>query len=488
MKIVRWLGLPWMALSRRWRVGTGIGFALLFAAIAVAGPMKWRGFAGTPGIVHAMATFDCLFWALALSQSLLLAREAHRLLLPALGREVAASLMLYTLLTIALPALLLGWLGGNAAVVLTECALGAGLGMAYATLPAYMGVFVCFVPLLTDHAGSSLPMPAISPDGFLAWAAPCAAALWLLVAYFWRSNVRRDFGLSGTRRPIILNLRTQAWYGRTRSNHMEAELIRRRAKWLQPVVDLRRSGPGHAVRNLRIAMGGWGMPLTTTSRLQQFAVVLASMALPMLVMSVVWHGVDFPRSFLDSSKLPVFVLSVFGAVLALAQVQTLQRRWNRPNAELPLLALLPGLGDAAQVKRALLQANLLPTLGLQVPLTLAMLGFAAAVHMAAGACVMLLFGPLTGATMLASFALITVGGVRIGDGWQFALAIYGYLLINISVLLALPLFGSQPAIRSPVVALIAAVAWATLFAILLRLAQRGWRGLQQRPHPFLPNA
>lgn len=184
----------------------------------------------------------------------------------------------------------------------------------------------------------------------------------------------------------------------------------------------------------------------------------------------------------------MFVLSVFGAVLALAQVQTLQRRWNRPNAELPLLALLPGLGDAAQVKRALLQANLLPTLGLQVPLTLAMLGFAAAVHMAAGACVMLLFGPLTGATMLASFALITVGGVRIGDGWQFALAIYGYLLINISVLLALPLFGSQPAIRNPVVALIAAVAWATLFAILLRLAQRGWRGLQQRPHPFLPNA
>ena len=488
MKIVRLLELPWTAWSQRWRAGMGACFALLFAGAALAGVIHFHDANGLLHAAHILAGADGLFWACALSQSLLLAREAYRLHLPTLGREVIASLVLYALLSMALPALLLALLGGHAAVVLTECALGAGLGMAYATLPAYMGVFVCFVPLLTDHAGSSLPMPATSPDGFLAWAAPCTLALWLLIAGFWRSNVRRAIELGGKRQPIVLNLRMHAWYGHARSNHMEVELIRRRVKWLQPVVDLRRSGPGHAVRNLRIAMGGWGMPLTTTSRLQQSAVVLASMALPMLVMSVVWHGVDFPRSFLDSSKLPVFVLSVFGAVLALAQVQTLQRRWNRPNAELPLLALLPGLGDAAQVKRALLQANLLPTLGLQVPLTLAMLGFAAAVHMAAGACVMLLFGPLTGATMLASFALITVGGVRIGDGWQFALAIYGYLLINISVLLALPLFGSQPAIRNPVVALIAAVAWATLFAILLRLAQRGWRGLQQRPHPFLPNA
>ena len=488
MKIVRWLGLPWMALSRRWRVGTGIGFALLFAAIAVAGTMKWRGFAGTPGIVHAMATFDCLFWALALSQSLLLAREAHRLRLPRLGRNIVASLILYALLTIALPALLLSWLGGNAEVALTECALGAGLGMAYATLPAYLGVFVCFVPMLSEHAGPWLPMPARLPDGFLAWAAPCTLALWLLIASFWRSNVRRDLGLIRGRRPIIMNLRMQAWYGNTCSNNGEAELIRRRAKWLQPVVDLRFSGPGHTVRNLRIAMGGLGMPLTTSSRLQQVATGLASMALPLLVMGIAWHGQPFLSNFLGSGKLLVFGLSLLSAVLALAPAQTLRHRWNRPNAELPLLALLPGLGEAAQVKRALLQANLLSMLGLQVPLTLTILGFAAAVHMAAGACVMLLFGPLSGATMAASFALITLGGVRIGEGWQLALAIYGYLLINISVLLALPLFGSQPSISNPMVALIAAVAWATLFAILLRLAQRGWRGLQQRPHPFLPNA
>jgi hypothetical protein len=101
---------------------------------------------------------------------------------------------------------------------------------------------------------------------------------------------------------------------------------------------------------------------------------------------------------------------------------------------------------------------------------------------------MLLLGPLTGAAMLVAFALITLGGVRIGGGWQFALAIYGYLLINISVVLALPLFSDQPLIHDPDIAFAAAIAWAALFAPLLRLAQRGWRGLRQRPHPFLPNA
>ncbi|MHB1272436.1 MAG: hypothetical protein ACYCZD_06610 [Rhodanobacter sp.] len=29
--------------------------------------------------------------------------------------------------------------------------------------------------------------------------------------------------------------------------------------------------------------------------------------------------------------------------------------------------------------------------------------------------------------------------------------------------------------------------WIFLIAVLLWLGHRGWRGLRQRPHPFLPN-
>ena len=418
---------------------------------------------------------------------MLLAREAHRLRLPALGREVIASLTLYVLLTIALPAAVFAGIGGHAAVALTEMALCAGIGMAYANLPSRIGFFVYLAALLGGHTGSWLPMPTTSPDGFLAWAAPCTLALWLLIAYCWRSSVQHDFGLDGTRRPIILNLRMQTWYGRGRASNMEAESIRRRSKWLQPVADLRRCGPGHTVRSLRIAMGGWGMPLTASSRLRQLGVLLAGTVLSLLVMAMANHGDAFMHDVSGRIAFAMFFLSIFGSALALAQAQMLQNRWKRPNAELPLLALLPDLGDGAQVTRALLQANLLPALCVQALLALAALGCAAALRMDAGTCVVLLLGPLTGAALAIAFALTTLGGVRIRDGWQVTLALWGYLLICLTPMLALPLFANQPPIRHPVVALIAAIAWATLFAPLLRLAQRGWRGLQQRPHPFLPN-
>ena len=487
MKLARLLALPWMALSKPWRKGIGICFAILLAVVAISGVVARQRATGLLFIGPVMAFIDCFFWAGVLSQSLLLAREAHRLRLPALGREVSASLALYALLTIALPALWLAWMGGNATVMLTEIGMGAGLGMAYATLPSYLGICVCLVPFLRDQAGPWLPMPSTSPDRFLAWAVPSVLLLWLLIAVLWRSTVRRDFGLSRGRKPIMLNLRTQAWYGRGRSNQMEVEQIRRRVRWMQPEVDLRRCGPNHSLPSLLIAMGGWSMPQTPVSRLRQLGILLASMLLPLLVIAVASHGDDFLRNFFDSTNMLMVGLSMVGAVLALAQAQTLQRRWNRQNAELPLLALLPGLGDSAQVKRALLQANLLPTLGLQALLALAMLGFAATLRLDAGSCAVLLLGPLTGAAMLGAFALITLGGVRIGDGWQFALAVYGYLLVNISAMLALPLFDGQPLIRHPTVALVAAIAWAGLFAPLVRLGIRGWRGLQARPHPFMSN-
>ena len=206
MKLMRLLGLPWMALSQRWRMGIGVCFALLFVGATAVGVIRRRDTNGVLRTVHAVAGADCLFWAGASSQSLQLAREAHRLRLPALDREVTASLTLYALLTIALPALLLAWLGGNVAVTLTEIGMGAGLGMAYATLPPYLGLIVCFTPMLSDHAGPWLPMPSASPDRFLAWAVPCAVLLWLLIGGFWRSAVRRDFGLSGARKPTRSSL------------------------------------------------------------------------------------------------------------------------------------------------------------------------------------------------------------------------------------------------------------------------------------------
>ncbi|MBD8872333.1 hypothetical protein [Rhodanobacter sp. DHB23] len=488
MKPMRLLALPWMALSRPWRKGIGICFALLFAALVIGGAVGRHHPAWTTHLGSATAFIDGLFWAGVLSQSLLLAREAHHLRLPTLGREVGASLALYVLLTIALPALLLAGLGGNAAVALTEIAMGAALGLAYATLPPYFGICACFAPSLGNHAGPWLPMPSTSPDRFLMWAVPCTALLWLLVGVFWRSAVRRDSGLSGARRPIMLNLRTLAWYGRNRSNYLEVQQIRRRWQWAQPVADLRHCGPDHPVRSLRIAMGGWSMPQTSASRWRQLGILLASMLLPGFVMTTITHGDDVLRSIFGNADMLLFALCIVGAVIALGQVQTLQRRWSRHNAELPLLALLPQLGDAARIKRELLLANLLPAFAVQALLMLAMLGLAAGLHLDGDSVAMLLLGQLTGMGMLATLALVMLGGVPVRDGWLVVLSTCGYLLVNLSVVLALPMVDDTPFIRLPAVAWAAAIAWAGLSVPLLRLGVRGWQGLQGRPHPFLPMA
>ena len=227
-------------------------------------------------------------------------------------------------------------------------------------------------------------------------------------------------------------------------------------------------------------------PLRTLRFAIVVALIFALLAFALTSKSPAW-STDLGWWHAGSTSL-VFALCIVGAVLALAQVQTLQRRWSRHNAELPLLALLPGLGDTVRIKRELLLANLLPTLGVQALLILAMLGLAASLHLDAGSGIMLLLGQLTGMGMLTTLALVTLGGVHVRDGWLMVLCTCGYLLVNISVVLALPMVDNQPFIHQPAVAWAAAIAWAGLFVPLLRLGVLGWHGLRNRPHPFLPVA
>ncbi|CAM5347660.1 hypothetical protein [Rhodanobacter lindaniclasticus] len=492
MNFARLLVLPWLAWSQgRRRALLAVVLAILVVSV-IGGTVSYHpGAAWRLGAAHGAAVFNCLFWALVLSQLLLLAREAHRLRLPALGREVAASLALYALLSIGLPVLLLAWLGGDGAVALTEIVLGAGVGMAYACLPSWLGVWACFVPMLGDHAARWLPMPAASPGGFLAWAAPCAAALWLLIGAFWRGAVRRDDGLSRARRPIVLNLRSYAWRGQGRGGDWEVESIRRRWRWLQPVVDLRRCGPGRTVCNLRVAMGGMGMPLTPVSRARQIAVGLASLLPAALILLLVLGGDEEGRQVLsgfNGTGLTMFLLVVIGAVLVLLPVERLRLRWARQSAELPLLALLPGLGGAVDVRRGLLRVALRYPVGIQLALTLLLLVLGEQLQMDAPGVAMLLLGQFAGIAMSAVLSLAVLGGLSIRRGWLGVLCIYGTLLISVNGVLALPLLDGQSLVRHPGVALTFAILWAGLLAPLLRIGVRGWRAFWRRPHPFLPNA
>lgn len=69
----------------------------------------------------------------------------------------------------------------------------------------------------------------------------------------------------------------------------------------------------------------------------------------------------------------------------------------RSNAELSLLALLPGMGDPAQIKRALLRASLPPTLYGQALLLVVSLLAAIWWHLGAESYLLLLLAQLCGA-------------------------------------------------------------------------------------------
>ena len=61
MNIVRLLGLPWMALSQRWRNGMAACFALLFAGAVLVGVDHFHDANGMFHAMYALAVFNALF-------------------------------------------------------------------------------------------------------------------------------------------------------------------------------------------------------------------------------------------------------------------------------------------------------------------------------------------------------------------------------------------------------------------------------------------
>lgn len=485
MKAWRLLMLPWMAWSEGTRrVLAGVA-TLIVATVILATSMKHQhGVAPSPQTIHVFAVVNFMLWAFALSQTVLFARAAHRLRLPGLGREALAGVMLYVFLTIVLPALLLAWLGANGAVALVELALGAGLGLGYAALPSWLGILALFTPTLVNLLPAHwLPSPALSTQDYLAWATPCAMALWTLIGICWRRTARLDHGLQGINKSILFNQRTLKWYGRNDGGSAtELQGLRRGARWWQPTADLRGCGPGHAVTNLRLMLGGWAMPQTRASWMRQCSAWAFAMALGAAFVTITAHD---DQGHGDKGILLWVYATMAGPLLAQTNARTLQRRWSRANAELPLTALLPSLGEGRSIKRDLLRACLLPAFAMQCLIAVAAIGAATWLQIPLATWLGLLLAQLTGMGMLAAFVLATLGGKPLASTGQ-TLILFGYLAVISAGAFTMPTTQLSPAaLMSTMLALV--ILWALLFVPLALIAMRGWRAFQRRPHPFLAN-
>ncbi|MEO8779128.1 MAG: hypothetical protein ABI389_10720 [Rhodanobacter sp.] len=179
------------------------------------------------------------------------------------------------------------------------------------------------------------------------------------------------------------------------------------------------------------------------------------------------------------------MFAVLSLMVVMMPVELLTLRWGRPNGALPLLALLPQLGDAPDRKRLLLRATLGRPAGRLTVLLL--VGWLGAASLGAGwpvalAMVVVVLGCLG---YLYAMALSIFGGLPLPGLGKSLLMIGMFVLLSLTVL--------APQVRDGLPALIVAgaddalvAAWLALAGLLWWLARRGARALRQRPHPFMP--
>lgn len=496
MKALRLLGLPWMAWSTRTR--RAVAWVLLvIVAIAAAGyTLRDTPDVGLTHLLNGLAILNGFFWAIVMPRNLGWAREAHRMRLPALGHHSVASTALYAVLTIALPAAALTLAGIPGIIALTEMALGAGFGLGYTALPFWLAYMTCMYPLILRPVRDWLRFPDAHPTVFLHWVVPGTVVLWVLIAIWWRLGIRMD-----GRTPRWLQQQSMRAEARTMrifygSRNPVTALGLFRNSLVRPTVDaeLRHTGPSHPVRSLLVILGGWSMPQIWASRLRGAVVALALVSFCAILL------VAAQSALFDAFGLHSFVaqpmlhllqaaalsLGMIGGALGVMRVIPLQLLWSRINGELAVLALLPGLGDAAQAKRSLLQASLLPVLCVQAALLASMFVIGAWLHLSLDNFACLLFAQGTAMLTTVSLPLVTLSGFAVRNRWHRALPGLSMLFVIAMTAYGLNFFGHFSSAQQIDIAFAAAALWAGLITGLVTVARNGWRAYQQRPIPSSP--
>lgn len=479
----RILKLPWAASSGSSRWIVGVALLLVFAIVVPAA----KFYRGADWVVACAAL--CLFalgalWLLVIPNALWLARDAGNLRLPAVTRLGNASPWLYFLLSAVIPALLLGAVGGHAVLLLALFALVAAGCLAYALLPAALASLLFaavviignFTPERFLHsAGNSLPVAV----GIAALAAG------VLAVWRWHHLLRAgslDAGVWG--RPMawqFRQIREQGYFNALRS----ARDAQRAGmwEWLRPKADLHGVGPGQLVRTIRVALGRTAMPQTWFRQLAAWALALLVLA---VCLALALYAGQSPRDLLTLLASPPFIGGILGGAAGgalISYVGQVQSRWSGTTAELPLLALLPGLGAPPRLRWHVLCACLRKPVGILLAALAAVVVIGALQHAAtAYSLVALLF---LGSCIVLATALVlgSVGGKPV-PGW---------MMVCTSIALVLQLgfsFGLADRAANPVHDpslgwWILGAAWLATFVWFALLAWRGGQALRRRAHPFL---
>lgn len=478
---------PWVATPRsgRWLfvfvlalVALGEALAHIFGVAARALVLD----AALLGIANAAC------WMLLMPNGLVLALTARRLRLPGIGRDVVWGMPLYAALGIGAP-MLCQFPRDHAASFAIVQLLVVGAALLFMVLPYYLALGSYFVFVFFHRALSQLiAIPGPSDPRFAPWGGALAVVLLLIFAWRWQQLLRGDYVERGWRAPSLINFRRTLGAAQ-RDPLTDAGSMRVRPGWLLARPDLRGTGPQAPAKSLRIALGGLYLPQTVIGRLHQAIPVVLSLAFMGLVFSGTFgdHGVSQALNYVfsrDGFVALSWLFAVFSLAIVMMPVELLTLRWGRVNAELPLLALLPGLDGASGSKQMLLGVTLGgPARHLLLLLLIGWLG-AAALEAGWPLALAMLVVVLGCFSYLCAMALNIFSGRGLSSFSKSLLLLGMFVLLSLTVLLP-QLWQDWDISNAAKAAKVLVTTWLALALLLAWLARRGARALRERAHPFL---
>jgi hypothetical protein len=431
-------------------------------------------------------------WAFFLSSMSLLAIEARWLAIPGMYRTAVFATVFYAALSL-LPTAIIAVVHGTDQMSMLLgsllCILG---GLCFALLPRYIAVFLGIFPALVNMLSRVYNFPHIGDARFASWGSTLAMALLVVCVLRWRTvtakPAQRQMGFSG---PMVLQYRRGQWAGGNAINGLDATTqVRQRPDWMQPQPDLRHVGPNQPDNTLRVALGGWYLPRTLRGHLQGLAPGLLAMLVPGSILFLTFlgnHAISF-HAWWPLATLLIGWITMFGGMgLMFTTLTLIQQRWKKNNAELPLLALLPGLGDVHTAKQRTLIVALRRPLVLQMGALVALLALTLPSHPSTISVLMLVTGQLSCALALVAGVIRVIGGRPLSTSGTFALMIAVSLLIGSNSLLPNSMLGAQPWTPPMPYALTVLAVWLIVSVVLAWVGHRGWLAWKARPHAFMPN-
>lgn len=485
------LKLPWKATSFPSLFVVGVTLIVIGGII---GPLA--GWASVPHWFQ-ICTGLCgiaiaAIWLLVVPNALWLARDGRTLRLPRIARYADWSLAVYAVLTVVIPAMALGMIGGHTGLLLGLFAAIAAGCMAWQLLPLRAASVLLISAIIMGNLHRA-PLPTTlrpEPD---VWIGALAVALVALAGWRWFRLSRGQIPLHGAWGPPLIMA-----YGHRRTlgvfdmlgHRSDAFMARNGAAWLQPVPDLRRVGLASPALAIRVALGRGLMPKTFASHLRQWTPAGLVFVLWGIIWAISGEGTRHDLTGMFFSQSGWFWLAVGGVVAASLSKRIIlatRNRWSPSAAELPLLALLPGLGTPRMQKRSVFDATLkLPALWLVAAWLIAW-GLAVAFHAPAVTYAFVLLVAIANMGWLCASVLGHVGGTPMSKGASALLWIGFLFLIVFTVVLGIQPQDDIGATAVMVVQIMLLVIWLAWIVFCAVRAWRGWRALQHRPHPFLAN-